>query len=115
MITEAEYTALQAAIATAETERAALEQLRRDCIEKAREFNAKTREATNKITGIDASLIVPRQQVAEYVAAAKAAHAAKLQAERAAKEKAAAEAKAAEQSELDKAKARIAELEAAAK
>ncbi len=67
-MTPEEYTTAQAALATAETEKAALDQQRRDCIDRARELNEQTRACTRKMTAIDQSTAPVRVLVAEYIA-----------------------------------------------
>lgn len=93
-MTQEEYTAAQAALANAETERAALEQLRRDLIDKARDFNDQTKACTNKITALDRSTAPLKAQVADYIGEVKRQQAEKMRAESEAKAKAAAEAQA---------------------
>lgn len=117
-MTNEELAAVQAAITTGETEKAALDQARRDSIDKAREYNAQSRDCTSKITALDKQLQQLRVKLNEHNAeVAKArAEAMRKEAEEKAKaraeaERLAAEAKAKEESELTAAKAKIAELE----
>jgi hypothetical protein len=114
MLSPEEYAQAQGAIAAAETEIASLTQLRRDCIEKAREYNDQTKACTSKITALDRMVAPARAMVAEYNAEQKRQQAERLKVERAAQEQAAAAAaKAKEESDLAKAAAKIQELEAA--
>lgn len=106
MLTPEEFTQAQAALAAAETEKAALDQQRRDCISKARELNDQTRACTNKMTAIDQATAAVKVQVAEYIADQKRQHAEALKAKRAAQEAA----KVQEASELAKAQAEVAAL-----
>lgn len=55
MLSEADVTALQAIITTAETELSALQQQRRDSIEHARSINRKTNELSDKINAVQNS------------------------------------------------------------
>lgn len=110
MLTPEEFTQAQAALSAAETEKAALDQQRRDCIAKARELNDQTRACTNKITAIDQATATIKAQVAEYIADQKRQQAEALKAKRAAEEAAKAAAKVQEASELAKAQAEVAAL-----
>lgn len=114
MLTPEEFTAAQQALATAETERAALDQTRRDSIDKAREYNEQTRACTSKITAIDKATAPLKSQVAEYVAEQKRQQADAMKAKRAAEEaaKRAAEeaAKAQEKTAIEQKDAEIAAL-----
>lgn len=107
MLTAEEYTAAKAALTTADTERAAIDQAIRDAIEKAREYNDQTRALRNKITAIDRATAGTRAQVTEYEVEQKRL----LSEQRRAQAAAAAEAKAKEVSELAQAQAKIADLE----
>lgn len=110
-----EYESAVATLTKVDTEITALGQTMRDCIDRAREFNAATAAAKAKRTELEKSVAPLREQVQAYEIEQKRILAEQQKAKAEADAKAAAEAKAAEQSELEKAKARIAELEAAAK
>lgn len=66
-MTQEEYDAAQQMLANAETEKSAIEQQRRDCIDKAREWNSQTKACTSRITDIDNATKTLRLQVLAFV------------------------------------------------
>ncbi len=100
-MTDDELVAAQAAITTLETEIADLTQTNLDCINRAKEFNARGREAVGKRTSLQAMLKKARDAVDQEVTARAVEAKRKANEEAAARAAEAAEKKAAEPAQPD--------------